>query len=401
MFLLGCSNACFFLVHTGTFATVPLYVTSRGGSEADVAFIIGLIGAFSLLTRPFSGMLIDNWGRRSMLAVSMTSLVVVAVGLGYAFTVPLIALFRVIQGTAVGVTNTAASTYASDIAPPGRRGETLGYVMSIQTTASSIGPTLGYAVLTWPALAGINAATVWWPSLLGPEFAGYNFGALFFYMSAVALLGLFMVLRLPEKASSSPKKLKLVGLLDRRAALPMALVATLSVTMSAALSFMPFLGPERGLSNVGLYFTCQALGAFGAGLFIGRLSDSLGRRPIVIVGMIVAGLSALVVSFGSSAIVLLACGLTNGLANASTRNALAAWTADRVPPAERGLALSTLGMGFDIGIAIAAPILGLVVSAYGFSIAFDFAAVATFIGAAVAFVTLRDLRRPGEGLALD
>lgn len=397
VFLLGISNACFFLVHTGTFATVPIYVTMRGGSESDVALIIGLIGLFSLLTRPFSGLLIDTWGRRRMLALSTLSLVAVAVGLGYSYVVPLIAVFRVIQGTAVGVTNTAAATYASDIAPPGRRGTTIGYVMSIQTTAASIGPTLGYTVLTWSALAGLNDLAFWWPDLRGPAFAGFNFGALFFLMTIVALLGLVTVLQLPEAGSSSGKKMSLQGLIDRRAALPLALVATLAVTMGAALSFMPFLGPERGLSNVGLYFTCQAIGAFGAGLFVGRISDAVGRRPVVLAGLLCSGLSAIVISVAGSALVLLACGLLNGLANSSCRNALAAWTADRVPPAERGSALSTLGMGFDIGIAVAAPALGFVVSQYGFPPAFVFAGAATLVGGLVAFFLLHDIKRPAAG----
>ncbi|MCS7003619.1 MAG: hypothetical protein NZ518_12280, partial [Dehalococcoidia bacterium] len=63
----GVGAACFATAHTAMFATLPVYVAERGGTESDIALIVGSIGLVSVLTRPLTGWLIDAWGRRAML----------------------------------------------------------------------------------------------------------------------------------------------------------------------------------------------------------------------------------------------------------------------------------------------------------------------------------------------
>jgi MFS family permease len=380
------------LVHTATFPTLPIYLSLRGASEADIALIIGMIGVVSIAFRPLTGWLIDAWGRRQMMATALFSLTGVAAGYGFATQLLPLGLLRAVQGTNVGVMNAAVNTYVSDIAPPRRRAEFLGYLNAVQTTATSVGPTLGFAVLTWSAPNPLSSAAFWWPGLAALN--GYNFAALFFFMLLVTLIGALLTLLAPAPPrGSGPRRLGWHHLLYRKALVPMLLMVGLTVPFASVITYLPFYAPGKGLANVGLYFTCQALGALAAGLTLGRAADRVGRRPIVTLGMTGAGAAMVLLASAPNAGVILAAAVLSGFCQGGARNGIAAWTADQAPPEERGAALSTSSMGFDVGVSAGSFVLAAIVPSFGIPAGWYASAAVPLVGAVGAALLLSD-RRP-------
>lgn len=390
--LAAAGAACFMLVHTATFPTLPIYLSLRGASEADIALIIGMIGVISIAFRPLTGWLIDAWGRRQMMVTALLSFTGVAAGYGLTTQLLQLGLFRAVQGTNVGVMNAAVTTYVSDMAPPRRRAEFLGYLNAAQTTATSLGPTLGFAILTWDAPNPLSSAAFWWPGLASLD--GYNFAALFFFMMLVTIFGaLLTLLAPPPPRGGGPRRLRWHHLFYRRALAPMLLMVALTVPFASVITYLPFYAPGKGLSNVGLYFTCQALGALAAGLTLGRAADRFGRRPVVTLGMVGAGAAMVLLASAPNAAGIVAAAIVSGFCQGGARNGIAAWTADHAPPEERGAALSTSSMGFDVGVSAGSFVLAVIVPTFGIPAGWYASAAVPLVGAVGAGLLLSD-RRP-------
>lgn len=382
---------CFTLVHTASFPTLPIFLSLRGASEADIALIIGMIGVISIGFRPLVGWLIDAWGRRQMITSALMGLTTVAASYGFVSNLVPLGLLRAAQGMGVGVMNAAVNTYVSDRAPTRRRAEFLGYLNAVQTTANSLGPTLGFAILTWQAPNPLSTVAFWWPDLA--SFGGYNFAALFFFMTVVGLVGAGLTLFAPEPKRQGPRRgLSWHHLVYPKAIVPMLLMVGLTVPFAGVITYLPFYAPDRGLTNVGLYFTCQALGALVAGLTLGRLADRLGRRVVVTFGMFGTGLAMIGLASAQNAVLILGAAALSGFSQGGARNGIAAWTADQAPPEERGAALSTSSMGFDIGVSTGSFVLAGIVPSFGIDTGFYVAAAVPLAGTLFAYFFLRDQR---------
>lgn len=390
--LVSLAVAAFMLVHSMTLPTLPILLKFRGASEGDIALIVGMIGVVSILTRPLSGWLIDTWGRRQMLAASLVTICVVALGYGGIALLPLVGLLRALQGTAVGVMSTASSTYVSDVAPVRRRAELLGYVNASQTIANSLGPTLGFALLAIAAPAWLATVTFFWPDLWNPALADYNFTLMLLAMVVLSLGGAFLTMFAPEPSRfSSAKRGGLDAFISRRAAVPFLLMTAISLPYAGVLAYMPFFAEERQLGNVGLYFTLQALGAFAAGVTTGRIADVAGRRPVILFGLFLGSVAMFMLAAAVNPLILLASAVISGFAQGAARNSLAAYTADRAPASERGAALSTYSSGFDVGVSLGAALLGFIVPQFGYTAGFTVSAVVVLAGAVFALFSVRDV----------
>src|SRR5699024_5008003 len=130
-----------------TLPTLPLFVKELGGSDQLIGLIVGVFTFSALLLRPYAGKALDTKGRRF---VYMSGIIVFVLSVGaYAFIASMFFLIvlRIIHGAGWGFSSTASGTIATDLIPPKRRGEGMGYFGMSGNIAMAIGPALGLTLV--------------------------------------------------------------------------------------------------------------------------------------------------------------------------------------------------------------------------------------------------------------
>ena len=106
----------------------------------------------------------------------------------------------------------------------------------------------------------------------------------------------------------------------------------------------------------GVMATCFAVMQFLFGPILGSLSDRFGRRPVLLVSLVVMTADYLVMAVAQTIWLLLAARLVAGITSA-TYSTATAYIADITPPDQRGARFGLIGAGFGIGFVLG-PLIG-------------------------------------------
>jgi MFS transporter, DHA1 family, tetracycline resistance protein len=123
---------------------------------------------------------------------------------------------------------------------------------------------------------------------------------------------------------------------------------------------LPYYAQRMGAGGLGLG---ALLGAFSgmqflSTAFLGRTSDRVGRRPILLTTMLLNAIGYVVFAAAHSYPVLFAARVVSGFAGGNI-SAAQAYVADMTPPAERSRGMGILGAAFGLGFIIGPAVGGL------------------------------------------
>jgi MFS family permease len=338
-----------------------------GGRETEVGLLMGIVAAAALAVRPASGWAVEMLGRKKTMLVGPAAFATASAAYAFAGSIPVLLALRSLHGLGIGTFNTGAPTLVSDQAPISRRGEALGYFGTSQTISQALGPAIGLFIM---------------------EAWGFNW--LFGISAGMALTSLALCFLLKDYHVPGPsRRLAWNMFVSVKALKPLILVLGMSFATGSILSFVPLYGRSQGVSNPGFFFTIYALVMLLSRPVSGRLSDQVGRIAVAGPGMIFisAGLGLLAFSGQWWSLALSAVILGVGLGAAMP--ALMALMIDLVGPAERGGAMSTFGIGLDVGIGIGSVVQGMVAEAHGFGATFGLTAVLTLLSVAAYWAAKR------------
>ena len=144
------------------------------------------------------------------------------------------------------------------------------------------------------------------------------------------------------------------------------------------LPLLPFYAQTFGATAlmVGLLSTSFSLMQFLFAPLWGRLSDRVGRRPIILLGLLGSSVSYLVFGLANSLIVLFLSRILAGIAGANISTAQA-YIADSTPPEGRAKGMGMIGAAYGLGF-IFGPAIGGVLSQYGYGVPAFFASGLAF-----------------------
>jgi MFS family permease len=355
-------------------ATLPLYVLELGGRETDVGLLFGLMAISALAVRPAAGWAVETLGRKPVMLFGPSVFATASAAYAFVSSVPLLLALRLYHGLGIGTYHTASTVYVGDRVPPARRGEAMGYFGVGHTLSQAIGPAIGLAIMEM-------------------------FGFYWLFASCAGLAVLSVVLTAFLEETFVPRRglsLSRSMFFTTRALRPTMLVIGMAFATSSILSFIPLYSRLEGITNPGFFFAIKAVSMMLCRPLAGTLSDRLGRMAVVTPGLllIAGGLGLLAASGQWWSLVVSA--LLLGVGNGTAYPALLALMLDLTRPAERGAAMSTFGIGMDIGIGVGSILLGVMVERAGFSVAFGLAgAVPLALLGAYALLTWRT-GRPAE-----
>ncbi len=167
---------------------------------------------------------------------------------------------------------------------------------------------------------------------------------------------------------------------------------------------MPDLIKEVGNVNLsdaalwgGVLSTTFAVMQFLFGPIIGNLSDRYGRRPILLVSLVVMALDYLVMAV-AGAMWLLLLGRVFGGITAATQSTASAYMADISTPDEKAVNFGLIGAAFGIGFVLG-PLIGGLLGEFGTRAPFYAAAALAALNAAFGWFVLKEtvtdkIRRP-------
>jgi multidrug resistance protein len=141
---------------------------------------------------------------------------------------------------------------------------------------------------------------------------------------------------------------------------------------------------------VGFLFASFSLAQFVFAPVLGRLSDRIGRKPVIVISLLGTAIGSFVTGAATVLWVLFLGRIIDGASGASLAVAQAA-VGDMAPPAERPRLMGLLGAAFGVGFVIG-PAIGGLASLGGPHIPFYVAGCLALINAVAAIVRLPETR---------
>ena len=154
-------------------------------------------------------------------------------------------------------------------------------------------------------------------------------------------------------------------------------------------------------SGAGLAFGAFAVSALILRPVAGRLSDTRGRRPLLVGGALISAVGLLGTAYADNLALVVLLRLLLGVAEAAFFVASLAALADLAPASRMGEAISYNSLGLYLGLAFGPPLGELLVSSAGFTAAWYGATALALIAAGVAagLSNVRSRSAPARGHA--
>ncbi len=144
--------------------------------------------------------------------------------------------------------------------------------------------------------------------------------------------------------------------------------------------------------TVGLLFASYSIMQLIFAPILGRLSDRYGRRPVLLTSIVGTGIGFLILGFATTLWMLFAGRVLDGITGGNISTAQA-YIADITKKENRARGMGLVGAAFGLGFVFG-PAIGGILSRWGISVPFIFAACLAFANAILLYFTLPETVTP-------
>lgn len=363
---------------------LPQFASSFGVGLAAASAVISAFALCRLVFAPASGVAVNRLGERPTYLIGLLVVAVSSAATAFAQTYWQLLLFRGLGGIGSTMFTVSAMGLIVRLAPPQLRGRISGYYATSFLLGGILGPVIG--------------------GLL----AGFGMQAPFIvYAVALLIASAVVYVRLKGETISGRGSRNAQPPMRFREALDVgayrsALVSSFATGWTAQgvrVALIPLLAVQlvgEGPQVAGLALALFAVGNAVALTVTGRLTDRMGRKPLIITGLLVcaaatAGLGLMTTVAGFVALSLIA-GMGAGTLNPGQQ----ASVADVIGPQRSGgKVLSSYQMASDAGQILGPVLAGALADGWGFGWAFGVSG-ALMVVAAAAWWPVRDTMPPHE-----
>ncbi len=309
------------------------YLTLMGGQDYK-GLIVFLFSFTAIISRPISGQLTDTIGRKPVILIGLMVCFIAGLLYPFATSILLFLCLRSFHGLAAGFTPTANSAAVVDIVPEAKRGEALGVIGFCTSMGMTLGPVLG----SWLKI-------------------NYGFNALFLFSSFVSFISLLIVFNMKETiAEKKPHNLNQISkesFLEPLVLMPALVYLFYIISYSIVFTIIPDFSTHLGINNKGLFFLVSVGASSIVRIITGRLSDLIGRFPLMFIGIILLIISMFVIGSAQNKFDFLMGGVLIGLSVGIATPSAMAWCSDLADSKFLGRAFSSMFLSMEMGISIA------------------------------------------------
>lgn len=338
------------------------YSVKLGAPMTIAATIASVISITALFLRPFCGMLSDKVNRHTMLMISTALAGVCVLGYSFAATTGMMVGIRIAHGVAFAFMGVSNMAFATDYIPASRMGEGIGWFGLSVIVAQAFGPGLGVYLAD-----------------------NFSYNVSFVCAAALYAASVILMLAIPAKASvRSPAKretpkLTMSNFIEPKILLPVVTLGMFSVVNSLVGNYLKLIATERGILDIGLFFTVYSVVVFACRPFAGRLQDRKGLSVILYPALVITAVSMILIGRTGSLWVILVAAVLKGIGQGTGAPAIQAECIKELGRERSGVATSTCYIGQDLGMIIG-PIAGsFVYNSSGYSGVFNTGAVALLV----------------------
>ena len=252
---------------------MPLYAHQLGATRFEVGALFSVATfAGALLSLP-AGVLVDRFGARTLLAISLAATAASQLATAFTTTIPPLFAWQIVGGLAAGTQQSAIFSAVTESVTRGRLGRAMGWLTLSMQVGFTLGPAVAGLALKWLDLrADIAVTTV---------------------LLAFAVPGALAISQTRQHTGQGLSLRAPLAALARQPAFTPVTIGLVSMTLvwGTFQAFAPIFAQEAlalPAFQVGLLLALQALFNAGSRPIAGRLVDNARRRwPIVVVGVTV------------------------------------------------------------------------------------------------------------------
>jgi MFS family permease len=358
---------------------LPSFARSFGVSIKAVTFLVTVFSLSRLCFAPISGQLVQRLGERRIYIGGMLIVAVSTGACAFSQAYWQLLAFRVISGIGSTMFYVSALGLMIHISPPDARGRVAGLFTTSFMVGAVGGPAVGAVAAGW----GLTAP---------------------FIVYGVALLGvaavLFYSLRNSTLAAPGPPTRSTVTMREalRFRAYWSSLGANFATGWSAfglRVALVPLFITDvmgRGVGIIGIALAAFAGGNAMAMIPSGYLSDRMGRRTLMIVGLTLSGLATVLLGAASSLPAFLVAAVVVGAVTGIYMSPMQAAIADILgSEARAGSPVAAVQMMSDLGAIVGSMTLGWVAERVSYGWGFTISGIVLLI-AAVGWVAAPETR---------
>jgi MFS family permease len=340
--------------------TLPKYANEMGATSQAVGLLAGIFAVCALIMRPFSGQMVDNENKKTLLRLVLLLILASMAGLTFATNYWLLVIFRGLNGLAWGVGSTLCMTIATDCFSKENMAAGVGIYGLGQTIAQTVAPVFALPLT---------------------NMIGYNN----VYLINAALIVVCLILTCFMKMRNPPPKVKkysigLKNMVYPAALLPASLTLCGTIAKASITAFLVIFAGTMDIQGIGLFFTIQAAAVFVSRPIISKTADKFGVLRMLIPCEILAVIGLIVIFFAHSLPIFLIAAVLMGISTGGEQPILMAECVKSADASKRGRASNTSYVGMDIGNFVGSNLAGILVAAIGYRYMFLTAIVPVFFG---------------------
>jgi MFS family permease len=371
---------CFISYNMVRMPVLALFAESLGASPERIGVIVSVSTLTGVFLKLPSGALSDIYGRRMLLRVGVIAFGVPPFFYPFISDLDLLTLLRLFHGLATAIFAPSALATVAELYRE-RRGAALGTYTACTQSGALLGPFIGgYLAFAY----GFSSAFVT---------AGL-FGC--------AAIAMFYSLHL----SPPPPRVHDKGLAsvwadmwkgfsivarNRKVLITSSTDAAKMIANGALMAFLPLYGVSVGLNagEVGLLFTVQSLTSFISKPIMGRVSDRLGRPPLIMLGLLICAATFVSIPHMTGLALLLLLSAGFGFGEAVVSSSSSAFVADSSEFKTLGAGMGMQGTIGDIGHASGPLLAGVLIANTSYAGAFGIIAGLQAAAATLFWLTMR------------
>jgi MFS family permease len=359
------------------FIVIPLYVAKLPApwfplpETLRVGILISFYGLVNALLQPIMGAWSDRFGRRKpFIQVGLILMGAATLAFILASRFSDLLILRALQGLGVALTVPASMALMATVTSKETRGGSMGIYSAMRMFGFAVGPLIG-----------------------GYLFDSYGFNAAFFVGAAFIVLAILAVQIWVKDMVVAPHSVEMrktrmfdkelfsagiigAGIATFLMASDFSMISSLETQFNDRLDMTAF--------GFGVAFSVMMVTRLIFQVPLGRLSDNIGRKPLIIIGLILIAPATALLGYSNNLVQLSTLRAVQGLTSAAIAAPAFAVAADLSKTGGEGRQMSVITMGFGLGIALG-PLLTGGLAVYYFDLPSLIGGVMSLLGAWIVF----------------